>query len=289
MNMIDADLLNLMIQTGMLAFTIPVVLIVAWKMRTKKSVIPFWAGVGVFLLFAQGLENIPHLLFVITDNPLSRIVNGNAVIYALYGGLMAGLFEELGRYVAFRFLVKKYPEKETAVTYGIGHGGVECMLIMGVGFIQYYMYGQLINNGTMDKMLESMAGDPKSLEALQTLVDTITNMEKSACWIAGWERISALVLHIGLSILVFQAVKVAKKKYMLWVAVGLHMLFDIPAALYQKGVLGLIPTEIILSIMAAFVLLYSIGVYRSMEGEKNSVKEASSSFHKVANQKLKDK
>ena len=289
MNMIDADLLNIMIQTGMLAFTIPVVLIVAWKMRTKKSVIPFWAGVVVFLLFAQGLENIPHLLFVITDNPLSRIVNGNAVIYALYGGLMAGLFEELGRYVAFRFLVKKYPEKETAVTYGIGHGGVECMLIMGVGFIQYYMYGQLINNGTMDKMLESMAGDPKSLEALQTLVDTITNMEKSACWIAGWERISALVLHIGLSILVFQAVKVAEKKYMLWVAVGLHMLFDIPAALYQKGVLGLIPTEIILSIMAAFVLLYSIGVYRSMEGEKNSVKEASSSFHKVANQKLKDK
>lgn len=289
MNMINADLLNLMIQTGMLAFTIPVVLIVAWKMRTKKSVIPFWAGVVVFLLFAQGLENIPHLLFVITDNPLSRIVNGNAVIYALYGGLMAGLFEELGRYVAFRFLVKKYPEKETAVTYGIGHGGVECMLIMGVGFIQYYMYGQLINNGTMDKMLESMAGDPKSLEALQTLVDTITNMEKSACWIAGWERISALVLHIGLSILVFQAVKVAEKKYMLWVAVGLHMLFDIPAALYQKGVLGLIPTEIILSIMAAFVLLYSIGVYRSMEGEKNSVKEASSSFHKVANQKLKDK
>ena len=289
MNMIDADLLNLMIQTGMLAFTIPVVLIVAWKMRTKKSVIPFWAGVVVFLLFAQGLENIPHLLFVITDNPLSRIVNGNAVIYALYGGLMAGLFEELGRYVAFRFLVKKYPEKETAVTYGIGHGGVECMLIMGVGFIQYYMYGQLINNGTMDKMLESMAGDPKSLEALQTLVDMITNMEKSACWIAGWERISALVLHIGLSILVFQAVKVAEKKYMLWVAVGLHMLFDIPAALYQKGVLGLIPTEIILSIMAAFVLLYSIGVYRSMEGEKNSVKEASSSFHKVANQKLKDK
>lgn len=287
--MVDSDVLNLMIQIGMLAFTIPIVLIVAWKMRTKKSVVPFWAGVVVFLLFAQGLESIPHLLFIITDNPLSRIVNGNAVIYALYGGLMAGLFEEIGRYVAFRFLVKKYPEKETAVTYGIGHGGVECMLVMGVAFIQYYMYGQLINDGTINKMLESMAGDAKSQEALQTLIDTITNMEKSTCWIAGWERISALMLHIGLSILVFQAVKVAEKKYMLWVAVGLHMLFDIPAALYQKGVLGLIPTEIILSVFAVAVLAYSICVYRNMEGKKEILRESSSSFHQVANQKLKDK
>ncbi len=287
--MIDSGLLNMMIQTGMLAFTIPIVLIVAWKMRTKKSVIPYWAGVIVFLLFAQGLESIPHLLFIVADNPLSRMINNNAVVYAIYGGLMAGLFEEIGRYVAFRFLIKKYPEKETAVTYGIGHGGVECMMIMGVGYIQYYIYGQLINDGTIHKMLESMAGDPQNQQALQTMVDSIIQMEKSSCWIAGWERISALMLHIGLSILVFQAVKMAEKKYMLWVAVGLHMLFDVPAALYQKGVLGLIPTEVILSVFAIVILAYSICQYRSMEGDKEIGQKASSSFHKVAHQRLKDK
>ncbi len=287
--MVDSGVLNTIIQTGMLAFTIPVVLIVAWKMRTKKSVVPFFAGVLVFMVFAQGLETIPHMIFVITDNPLSRVVNGNPVIYALYGGLMAGLFEEIGRFVAFRFLIKKYPEKETAVTYGIGHGGIECILVLGVGYIQYYMYGQLINNGTIDKMLESMAGDAKSQEAVQTLIDSIINMEKSACWIAGWERISALMLHIGLSILVFQAVKIAEKKYMLWVAVGLHMLFDIPAALYQKGMLRLIPTEIILCVFSLGMLAYGIMVYRSMEGKKAEAKTASSSFHQVANQRLKDK
>ena len=287
--MVDSGVLNTILQTGMLAFTIPIVLLVAWKMRTKKSVVPFFAGVLIFLLFAQGLETIPHMLFVITDNPISRVVNGNAVIYALYGGLMAGLFEEIGRFVAFRFLIKKYPEKETAVTYGIGHGGIECMMILGVGYIQYYMYGQLINNGTIDKMLESLAGDAKSQEAFQTLIDSIIHMEKSSCWIAGWERISALMIHIGISILVFQSVKVTQKKYMLWVAVGLHMLADIPAALYQKGVLGLIPTEIIICVYSLAILAYGIFVYRDLEGKKEAETVTKSSFHQVASQRLKDK
>lgn len=287
--MIDTSVLNSMMQMGILAITVPVVLIAVWKMRVRKSLIPFWVGAVIFVVFARGLEMIPHTIFLLTDNPLSRLVNGNVVLFALYGGLMAGLFEETGRYVAFRFLLKKYPEKETAVTYGIGHGGAESILLLGIGYLQYYMYGQLINNGTMDKMLASYQDNPQATESLQQLVTMITGMTRTDCLIAGWERVSAMMLQIALSILVFQAVREAGKKHMLGIAILLHMLVDIPAALYQKGVLPLIPVEILFFVFSSVVLFYSIRIYNKIDFDETVETGVSPnhSLHQLANQRLR--
>lgn len=287
--MIEHNILNTMLQTGILAISIPVVLIAVWKMRTRKSIVPFFAGIMIFILFAKGLEMIPHMVFVLTDNPLSRAVNGNALLYALYGGLMAGLFEETGRYLAFRFLLKKYPEKETAVSYGLGHGGIECILILGVGYLQYYTYGQLINNGTMDKLLESYQGNSQMLASMNQLIRVITGMKQSDCFLAGWERISAMLLHVALSILVYQAVKEAGKRYLLWVAVLLHMMIDIPAALYQKGMLSLLTVEVIIFVFAAAVFYYAVCVYQGMETEQDGEADAAKrhALHQMANRRLK--
>ena len=51
--MIEQNILNAMLQTGVLAITIPVVLIVAWKMYTKRSLVPFWVGIMVFIAFSR--------------------------------------------------------------------------------------------------------------------------------------------------------------------------------------------------------------------------------------------
>ena len=49
----------------------------------------------------------------------------------LYGGLMAGVFEETGRYVSFKWFLKKETRIQDGLSYGIGHGGIEAMLIVG--------------------------------------------------------------------------------------------------------------------------------------------------------------
>lgn len=254
-----------MLQTGLLAITIPVVLIVAWKMYTKRSLVPFWVGVMVFIAFSRMLEMIPHSLFLLSSNPVSKAINGNVVLYVIYAATVAALFEETGRYLAFRFVLTKHPNKETAVTYGIGHGGIECILVLGVTYIQYYAYGQLINNGSMDKMLSAYKDSSQSVDALNQLITNIKGVTKMTCYMADLERISAMMVQIALSILVFQAVYVAGKKYMYWVAVALHFLTDVPAALYQKGVLKLLPTEIILFVYAALVLALGVKIYQGLK------------------------
>lgn len=42
---------------------------------------------------------------------------------------MAGIFEECGRYVVIKFLMKKNKNRENMVMYGIGHGGIEVWAI----------------------------------------------------------------------------------------------------------------------------------------------------------------
>ena len=263
--MIEQNILNAMLQTGVLAITIPVVLIVAWKMYTKRSLVPFWVGIMVFIAFSRMLEMIPHSLFLLSSNPVSKAINGNVVLYVIYAATVAALFEETGRYLAFRFVLTKHPNKETAVTYGIGHGGIECVLVLGVTYIQYYAYGQLINSGSMDKMLSAYKDSSQSVDALNQLITNIKGVTKMTCSMADLERISAMMVQIALSILVFQAVYVAGKKYMYWVAVALHFLMDVPAALYQKGVLKLLPTEIILFVYAALVLALGVKIYQGLK------------------------
>lgn len=263
--MIEQNILNAMLQTGVLAITIPVVLIVAWKMYTKRSLVPFWVGIMVFIAFSRMLEMIPHSLFLLSSNPVSKAINGNVVLYVIYAATVAALFEETGRYLAFRFVLTKHPNKETAVTYGIGHGGIECVLVLGVTYIQYYAYGQLINSGSMDKMLSAYKDSSQSVDALNQLITNIKGVTKMTCYMADLERISAMMVQIALSILVFQAVYVAGKKYMYWVAVALHFLMDVPTALYQKGVLKLLPTEIILFVYAALVLALGVKIYQGLK------------------------
>ena len=263
--MIEQNILNAVLQTGVLAITIPVVLIVAWKMYTKRSLVPFWVGIMVFIAFSRMLEMIPHSLFLLSSNPVSKAINGNVLLYVISAATVAALFEETGRYLAFRFVLTKHPNKETAVTYGIGHGGIECVLVLGVTYIQYYAYGQLINSGSMDKMLSAYKDSSQSVDALNQLITNIKGVTKMTCYMADLERISAMMVQIALSILVFQAVYVAGKKYMYWVAVALHFLTDVPAALYQKGVLKLLPTEIILFVYAALVLALGVKIYQGLK------------------------
>lgn len=76
----------------------------------------------------------------------------------------------------------------------------------------------------------------------------------SAC-VAIFERICAVMLHIGLSMLVFIAAREKKFIYLYPTAILLHAMIDAPAALYQQKVLlSLTVVEGIAFIMAIISL-----------------------------------
>ena len=47
--MIDSSIMNLMMELATFSFIVPLVLIIVWKLRTRKSLIPVFVGAGIFL------------------------------------------------------------------------------------------------------------------------------------------------------------------------------------------------------------------------------------------------
>jgi uncharacterized membrane protein YhfC len=48
--------------------------------------------------------------------------------------LTAGVFEETARYIAYRFLLKEH-NMENGLIYGVGHGGIESIMLVGVNVV----------------------------------------------------------------------------------------------------------------------------------------------------------
>ena len=113
---------------------LPVLVLLVWKFKFCRGAKLFPAVVGAvtFVVFAQVLEGVPKAIFFGGGTGVSQYVLTHAWAYTLIGCLLAGVFEEVGRYLAFRFLLKRYTNRRDAVTYGIGHGGIEAILVLGL-------------------------------------------------------------------------------------------------------------------------------------------------------------
>ncbi len=109
---VHSSILNLSIASVAL-FLLPIIVSVLWKKHCGKTVslAPLFIGAAGFLISARVLELGVHMVCIVADNPISRYINGNTPAYVIYGIFMAGIFEEVGRYVIIRFFMKKNKTK----------------------------------------------------------------------------------------------------------------------------------------------------------------------------------
>ena len=244
----------MMAANAFLGIAVPVCLAVYLVRKHRAKLSSILIGAGTFLLFALVLESILHQL--VLKGPHGSDILGNTLLYALYGGLAAGVFEETGRFLSMKFLMKKEPSKPLpGIAYGVGHGGAEMLIIFGITMINNLVISALINSGQADaifaKVPEEAAGQ------LQAQLDQLQTLGAGTLLIGLWERFSALILHLGLSMLVWVAVRKGGK--WLWLfpaAIVLHAIVDAGAVLLQKST-GLVPLELI--VMAEALAVAAIG------------------------------
>lgn len=244
----------MMAANAFLGIAVPVCLAVYLVRKHRAKLSSILIGAGTFILFALVLESLLHQL--VLKGPHGSDILGNTLLYALYGGLAAGVFEETGRFLSMKFLMKKEPSKPLpGIAYGVGHGGAEMLIIFGITMINNLVISALINSGQADaifaKVPEEAAGQ------LQAQLDQLQTLGAGTLLLGLWERFSALILHLGLSMLVWVAVRKGGK--WLWLfpaAIVLHAIVDAGAVLLQKSA-GLVPLELI--VMAEAIAVAAIG------------------------------
>lgn len=246
----NISMISILIST-ILPIIVPVILFVYFYKKYRISIKAVIVGGMFFIIFVMIIERTLHN-YILFTNITTMIWMENPLIYALYGGLAAGIFEESARYISFKWILKNNRKWEDGVAYGIGHGGIEAILIGAISNLQLYIFARYINMGIFEEKLGEAA------PLLEGIKDTLLTLPAYHFLMSGFERLFALCLQILLSILVLYSVKVKKVKFFL-LAILLHMLFDIPAALFQKGVISnVIIIESILGLIAIIAFVFII-------------------------------
>lgn len=202
------------------AFGLPIGLLIFWRKKTRADIAPFLVGCCVFVVFVNVLESAFHsIILTVTGTALTD----NVLWYALYGGLAAGVFEECGRFIAMKCVMKKYLNKKNAIMYGMGHGGIEAILLLGTASISNLVMSLMINAGQLETLLSPLDDEIKksTFESLSSLWTADSYM----FFMGSIERVSAITLHICMSYVVYRAVKDHNIKW-LFAAIGVHFLVD---------------------------------------------------------------
>ena len=145
--MIGTESIIALIICGLFTTLIPIAAVVVFKLKNKSvSLLSAVIGAATFIVFALVLEQIMHIFML-------PIVSNSTVAYVIYGVLAAGVFEETGRFLACKFLMKKRSDNKNAIMLGIGHGGIESVLIIGISMFSSaksppFTYGNAASSGS---------------------------------------------------------------------------------------------------------------------------------------------
>lgn len=248
----------------LISIGLPVFLMMLVKIRHKGKIQFFFIGGAMFVISALMLEQLCHaFVFGVTGGTIRE----NVWAYAIYGGLAAAVFEETGRIIAMKYFMKHRKltmDNVNAFMYGIGHGGAEAILIVGMSCINNLTTAVMLNTGSLEASINALEGDAKeqAIAGIGQLVDT----PSSSFYFAGIERIFALALQIALTILVYQAVKHGKKQYA-FLAYGAHFLVDF-AAVAAVNFLPILSVECLIAALTAAVGVGAYAVWQINEKSK---------------------
>ena len=223
--------------------------LIVWR-RTKVSIISFFIGMAVFTVC---------FIIAIATSLVAQYFIASPVVLTLVLSLRAGLVEEFGRFTAFKWLLKRRTALGDGLMYGVGHGGMEVLLVYSLSMVSNLVLVLMFNFGGIEA-LAAYAPDQVDLliQSMQQLV------QASPLFLTAGlvERLSALCVHISLSVIVFCAVRQRKWLYFV-LAIALHTLTDASTALYTGGYVGVWGLEGILVVIAACIALIAWRIGRA--------------------------
>ena len=251
--------------TVILMIAIPGCVFICWRGKHREQTKISWliAGAAGFVISARMLEVGVHYFCIVADNPVSRFINGNTAAFVLYGITMAGIFEECGRLIILKYILKKDRTRENAVIYGIGHGGIEILTVLLPAMILYLAIAVMFSQGDTEAALKTLNITEETATAALPSVQAAAAFDYAMMAMNVMERLLAMLIHIGLTIVVYYGV-VNAKKLCLPAAILLHMLADTFPALYQRGILPLWAVEIWIVFWTLMIMLIAAKLYKRM-------------------------
>lgn len=214
----------------------------------------FGYGALIFFLF-QIISRVPLTLAVqAAIAPQLQASRAALLGWLLVSSLSAGLFEEGGRYVGYRWLMGREEKTwDKAVMYGLGHGGIESMLLVG-GMVLLGLINMLV--------LPTVPLDTLPAAQRAQIAEQLAAVAAQPDWLpllGAWERLWTVPVHVALSVIVLQVFRRGALRW-LWVAVLAHTLVNV-VSIATPVLLGLEGTPALLLPEALVTLFGAVGLW----------------------------
>ncbi|GEM_PF-251336 len=237
-----------------ICFILPIVVFIFLQIKYKKTFLPFLLGALAFFI-SQIVLRIP-----IITNYLPHFVWYNVFqikypyLYWIFLGLTAGIFEEVSRLFFIKLFMRRNHRYVDSITFGLGHGAIEAMLITGLVNINILIFSIMINNGTFDSNLFKLDS-----VTLSNVYYQCTNLTALNAIMSGIERIIAMGIHIGLTVVIFEGVLKKKSfKYLIF-AILIHAAIDSSIGfMSQMFGFSAIAMEAVFGLISLVLMLYVI-------------------------------
>lgn len=212
--------------TLFIALVLPVVLLIVYAVKNKKQgVVGAWFLGAAGFFVTQIIIRTPILSALSLSEGFVAFAENHYLIYALLLAVTAALFEVAGRYASAKILSRNLTFTK-GFAAGLGHGGIEAMVLIGMTYISNFLYVAMINSGAINAVIAQTEGLGADTAPLYALVDTLVNTPAYMYLLAGYERILTMIGHTALTLIVFYFMWKKQTAKGIGICVLLHTLLD---------------------------------------------------------------
>ena len=258
--------------TFFLSMILPIVLLIVYGVKNRKQgVVKAWflGAAGFFLM--QVVIRLPLLSILGTMEGFVSFAENHYLMYALLLAFTAGLFELVGRYGVAKLLSKSLTFKQ-AIAAGLGHGGIEAMVIVGMTYISNLLYVMMINTGAINVVIAQTEAMGLDVAPVYALVDSLVNTPASIFLLAGYERVLTMIAHTAMTVIVCYFVWKKQDVKGLGICLVVHTALDGVTAIvsglatpYLGSVLSQTASYVIIYVYLTAVAVASVIVLRKIK------------------------
>jgi len=217
--------------TLLVSLLLPVaILIVLAAKNRKQGIVSAWLLGAAGFFVTQILIRLPILTAIQGQGWFASFAQNHLFLYAFSLAFTAGLFELAGRFAVAKLMHKNLTAKRSLAA-GLGHGGIEAMILVGMTYVNNLIYIFMINSGSFDALLAQSAAMGVDVSQLELIRTQFLTASPVMFLLAGFERILAMIAHVGMSMLVCYGVAHKKVLPCTLLCLGIHTFIDLTAGI----------------------------------------------------------
>jgi uncharacterized membrane protein YhfC len=262
--------------TLFVSLILPVLVLILFAVRCRKQgILSAWLLGAAGFFVTQILIRIPILTVLQTRPWFQTFAQNHVFAYAFSLAFTAGLFELAGRFGVAKLMQRKLTFRRSLAA-GLGHGGIEAMLLIGITYVNNLIYIVMINSGYFDSLIAQTAGLGMDISQLELIRMQLSGASPALFLLAGLERIMAMTGHVAMSMLVCYGVAHGKIGICVLLCLVIHTLMDLTAgfSLVLPQAVAYPVIYAILTIMAVLSLIVIRKLFRCWKKEVSYDSEA---------------